>query len=577
MTNLPALDADPIASLNPWAHYDPGTMRMLDPFFTSTEPNGQNNQILGSSPDGQTETQIVVNLPGTNTIRVGCSPYIEGYGGYLTEEGYHPGLRQSYQYLIDAGCDLLFLHADAVNSSAAAAGVEDGTDDEKVNSLTTIVMERCRRGFRLLRKVLEEDHVLRAAAIGMELYNEPAIYNIYKGQMSSHPVYGQKGFFEHLYADHCIAVIKEIKEWWSGQIQVPLFRYNASAMDLTVKKNGVSALDRLRRAVGPDQLVWSIHTYPSWVIPASNSYVEVQGAMRKITAPLGKDRICITETNANTTSLGGRPATLVQTPYFLEGFLWWRRNGAGVGYFPSHNTGSSCPFQVSANGDLRLIHMWAYAELVRWFNARNEIGLTEPVLLPMNVTADHGDLEGLSFGTTVAGEVNINILASRGTASGIAGAFNLLFGNLINGGDTLSAAQNTRNFLCAYIGDNTFVLRGTVDVAHGGNGFDTFNLNGQIASLEVGMGPGVVNVNSGIAYIHTGNDECVMNFAATEMTHEIRDLKATDTINLEAWTSPVSVTLVSGNTEITSGSNKIICFGRSVAFVTPRIIGASVG
>ena len=188
MTTLPALKTDPLPSTNPTALYDPGIIRMIDPLYQNAD--GWVTNMLGGGNGGAGEIKTMQMLYGTNTVRLGVNPVqpdIEEHIGWTKgDEGYSPEARESMQFLIDAGCKILWLHADDANGISQAP---DGTNAEKVETLTTVTLERCLQGFRNLRKVLATDTALRDATIGLELFNEPAISNIYKRQMTDDPVY----------------------------------------------------------------------------------------------------------------------------------------------------------------------------------------------------------------------------------------------------------------------------------------------------------------------------------------------------------------------------------------------------
>ena len=87
------------------------------------------------------------------------------------------------------------------------------------------------------------------------------------------------------------------------------------------------------------------------------------------------------------------------------------------------------------------------------------------------------------------------------------------------------------------------------------------------------LGSSTVNVQAGKAVIYTGSGPCVMNFSATGQEQEIRDLKASDTIDLTAWPMAATVEAQGADVVISTGDETITCLGRSLAFVTACIIG----
>lgn len=574
MAVLPSLKKDYIPSTNPVALFDAGTIRMIDPLYVDAA--GQNPAftrqvpiaMLGGGNGGAGEAKSFQVLRGLNTIRMGMSDvWFSETAGVID---FVPGAKASFQQLMAAGGKFLWLYADQSNAESV---VPTGTFAEKVDSLRTVVLARCLDTFRKLRYVLEHNPAFMAGTLGIELFNEPAIYNIYKTEMAADPVYGAPGYFEHLFADHVIQVVKEIKEWWPGQIHLPLFRYNGSASDLLVKRNGVTALDRLRRAVGADQLVWSSHCYPGWILPGDSDAVVI-GKLRKTYAPLGRDRICITEMNVAGTSIADTPPDMEDLPSFLQAMSFCRTRGIGMGYFPAHNTGASCPMTFYADGSGELTHPWAVGEIYRLWNARGELA-TGVTIFPITVIADHRDIEGLARGTIIANSLRVNIRASGGTAVANPNFYNIILGAL-DGGNNLAGVAGFRSYLAVYAGTNTLEARGTMDVVRGGSGSDTITAAGANALIEGGPGPSVINVNSGKVVIYPGEGVSTMTFASLGIAQEIRRLKPTDTINLAAWASPVTVATASGNTTITSGANSIMCRGMTRDQVIPCITGASI-
>lgn len=567
MAQIPPPNRAPLASKNPVALFDAADIRMVDPLYRDEDGNNPSTSfkppvaMLGGGNGGYGETQTCQIMKGLNTIRLGTAPgwFIPNGAGSFT---FAPGALASFRAFAAAGAKLLWLHADIYNGISY---VPTGTNAQKVESLTSYVLANALEGFQRLRLFLADNPDMMAATLGLELFNEPAIYNIYKTEMAADPVYGRPGFFEHLFADHCIAIVQQIREWWPGQIQIPLFRYNASAKDLMAKRAGVTALDRIRRAVGVDQLVWSIHMYPGWVLPQSSDR-GVIGAMRKVIAPLGKDRLCYTETHVGGTQIADSPPELLQLPYFLEGLQWLRRRGAGVGYFPIHNTGASCPFTFYLDASGQMTHMWVLGEILRLWHARGDLPAVAPVSHPISVIADFRDLAGVARGTVVATSVRIGILGAPGSMAGAAGAFNILLGNRI-GGDTLTAAAGTRNHLIVVAGSNVLEARGTMDVLRGGAGTDTLILNGAVALADGGRGPSLIQVNTGRAHIYTGQGKCSMAFQPTGQAHVIRDLKAGDEIDLTAWGALPTLAQVGADVTITLGAQSITCLGKTVAAV----------
>ena len=574
MAVLPPLTKDYIPSVNPVALFDAGTIRMIDPLYV--DATGQNPAftrqppvaMLGGGNSGAGEAKSFQVLRGLNTIRMGMSDVWFSNPGTGTD--FVPGAKASFQDLMAAGGKFIWLYADQSNAESV---VPTGTNAEKVDSLRTVVLARCLDTFRKLRYVLENNPTFMANTLGIELFNEPAIYNVYKQAMLADPVYSAPGYFEHLFADHVIEVVREIKEWWSGQIHLPLFRYNGSATDLMAKKSGVTALDRLRRAVGSDQLVWSSHCYPGWILPGDSDAVVI-GKMRKTYAPLGRDRICVSEMNVAGTSIADTPPDLKDLPSFLQAMSFCRTRGIGMGYFPAHNTGASCPMTFYADGSGELTHPWAVGEIYRLWNARGELA-TGVTTFPISVIADHRDIEGLVRGTVVAPALRVNILGAGGTATGAVNFYNIILGALA-GGNNLAGVAEFRSYLAVYAGTNTLEARGTMDVVRGGSGSDTITAAGANALIEGGSGPSLINVNSGKVVIYPGDGVSRIVFADIGSAHEIRRLKLVDTIDLSAWVSPISVSTSEGNTMLTSGANSILCRGRTQAQVLPCIVGATI-
>lgn len=565
---IPLVSNAAIASASEAAKYSVASMNMIDPVYLDENRIDSNKSDLpptqmqpGTSPN--IEPRSASLFYGCNTVRMGISP------GWFTEASEMPQYAvESLERWIATGKKILWLYANWTN---AESYVPDGTNDEKVASLTSVVLARCLATIEHLRVFLDAHPTIKAVSIGFELFNEPAIYHHYREDMADDPIYGVPGYFERLFADHCIVAAKALKAWWKGVIFMPTFRYQGSARDLLASRDDTRQIDRIRRAVGPEQLAWAVHAYPSWFGTPSSSD-RLIGAIRTDYAPLGMDRVCITETNVLSTAAVDHPPEYPGILSVYRALQWARQvKGFGTGYFPVYNSGAA--YLLHFDGEvMTMSHPWGYGEVLRLWAARGEVPAGTTGVVPCTVHSDHRDLEGLTRGTVTAENVCARFCAAGEAAEAVANAFNVIIGSLA-GGHTLSGRpDSTRSFLAAIGGNNTLNARSTsLDVLRGGTGTDIFNANGARVQIDGGTGPAVMNINTGAAFIYTGAGGAAMTFAATGQPHFIYDLKAGDSITLQGWPSSPVVEQVGADVTISAGTELITCMAVPLAVVQASI------
>ena len=424
-------------------------------------------------------------------------------------------------------------------------------------------------------KFLAQNPDIMAATDGMELANEPALYNILKGTLSSHPVYGQKGYFEHLFIDHMMPAVREIRRWWDGYIYFPAFRYNGSFRDLLVRRDGVSALSRIRTAIGPQQLVWSLHSYPTWNNPLT-SPSKVRGTLEAATASIGADPLCVTETNLAGTSLVDHPPENAGIATFVAAMQDFRRAGYGTGYFPVCNTGASALLQFAADGTVSTVHPYALAEIFRLWCARGEVAPTPSggIVSNISITADTRDPAGLVRGAVIAGQLRLVVLAANGAADGAANMFSVIIGHPMGGHVIKGHASAARSYIGLISGQNTVQCQSTgLDIVRCGDGDDTVICNGAKAFIDCSRGFAKVTVNGGASHIYTNGAKSLVAYHRAGAEHHVYDQKAQDSFDVSAWGAGTTVTQSAANVEVANGANRLIFWNRTVAAVRPCLVG----
>lgn len=115
------------------------------------------------------------------------------------------------------------------------------------------------------------------------------------------------------------------------------------------------------------------------------------------------------------------------------------------------------------------------------------------------------------------------------------------------------------DYLSAGDGNNTLIGGAGSDTLLGGAGNDLFIITGGSHSMTGGSGADTFRI------MRTGQ------------LQTITDLNAEDTLDLSDWAAiqPVRLAQVGAHTEITAGMERLMCLGRTVAAVRPRITGAT--
>ena len=345
-----------------------------------------------------------------------------------------------------------------------------------------------------------DGHPTTAAAVyGWDLMNEAAGYRHSVKSNGSDATHSQADFVT-LYAEHCAQLADLISARAEGRILVGGWGYNGDFLTLaSTQIQGVSALDYLRAAVGPD-LVWSAHLYPGWM--GTNLLTDpaaLEARLDEIYGMLAGDDVILTETNID----GAVDDPNQPTDYIdlmAQTFEWFADNGVGLGWYPGAQTGSSHLIYVENDGSLTIRHQHSLAHALNGYS----LGADQP---------DHAGDERITTTLTtaalrnetyeiLAGEATFDALTKMGTAFGFAGSDTLqgtilsndfLYGG--SGGDVLRATGGD-DFLFGQGGDDRLVGGSGIDHLFGGNGQDTLDAGSGANLMTGGRGDDLYIVRS---------------------------------------------------------------------------------
>lgn len=566
MTLIPPFQSEPLKATNdPYLDFDIGGFNALGPLFVDS--NGGNPpahdtvpvDILGANPFMAEKSTAI--LKNSNGLRIGAHPEWFDANGELP-----PAIHSVFQDFASKGVKFLWMYASHTNANPI-----EGTNDKKIERLRAVMLNRCLATFEGVRRYLMKYPDMWNATVGMELFNEPAIFQNLGNQpeIQADPVYGQPHFLPHLYGDFCLEVFNQIKGWWPGQVHVGGYGYSARFRDLLVRNpNGESVIDRIRRGIGGRRLVWTWHSYPAWYAGA-DTYEEILGNYRNNLAPILSDRIFASEINVSGGTVGDVSTFDFHIQNYMQTWRWLRERDIGTGYFPPYNTGSSQLISFSSEEVTDIRHPHALAETTLIWAGRGDL---EPgtTLIECNFMADWGDLGGLERLTVYSTLGAITICEQIGeVVNGVSGRVNMMYGSL--GNDTISGAPGVRNFLYGVTGDNIINAQGTADWVRGGDGSDTITSSADVVFIDGGVGPSVIQVETGEAHLLLGGGGSSVTLLSTAVgPHTVYNLGENDSIHLAGWTAP-TFTQNGSDVDVVKFNRSLKVKNSTVEFVTERI------
>lgn len=329
-----------------------------------------------------------------------------------------------------------------------------------------------------------DTHPSTAAAVyGWELMNEAAGYrhsvkaNGTQGDLSA-------ADFVALYAQHCVALADLIQSRADGKVLVGGWGYNGDFLTLAgTQVEGVSALDFLRAAIGPD-LVWSAHLYPGWM---GTNLATDPGALAArldvIYGMLAGDDVLLTETNIDgAVDDAALPADF--TDLLASSFEWFAENGIGLGWYPGVQTGSSHLIYVENDGSITIRHQHSLAHALNGFS----LGMDQPAHAGDERIATDLALANLRNEPyeIAAGEGLFDPLTRMGTAFGFAGA------------DTLQGTAQSNDFLYGGAGGDVLRATGGDDFLFGQGEDDRLSGGSGVDHLFGGLGNDTLDAGSGV-------------------------------------------------------------------------------
>ena len=367
-----------------------------------------------------------------------------------------------------------------------------------------------------------------AAVYGWELMNEAAAYRNTVRSNGADANYSAADFVT-LYADHCAALADLIGARAVGKILVGGWGYDGDFLTLAdTLVLGVSALDYLRAAIGPD-LVWSAHFYPGWMgTNLATDPAALQARLDAIYAALAGDDILLTETNIDG-SVDDPGAMADYVDLLANAFEWFAANGIGLGWYPGAQTGASHLIYVENDGSVTIRHQHSLAHALNAYSlGSDDLGHGGNERIATTLT--EAGLRNETYEILV-GEATYDALTHMGTAFGFAGA------------DTLQGTALSNDFLYGGSGDDLLKATGGDDFLFGQDGQDRLIGGSGFDHLFGGLGDDVMDAGSGANLMAggAGNDLYVVR-SARDMVKEFAG-GGNDQVN----TSQRSLSLASGN------------------------------
>lgn len=350
---------------------------------------------------------------------------------------------------------------------------------------------------------------VKAGVYGWELMNEAAGYRHTIKANGSDATYSTTSFVD-LYAQHCADLAQMIEARASGHILVGGWGFNGDFLTLAnTSMGGMSALDYLRAAVGPD-LVWSAHLYPGWMgTNLATDPTSLMARFDQIFGPLHGDNVLVTETNIDgAVDDSGQPIDSVDL--FAASFAWFAQNGIGLGIYPGVQTGSSHLIYVESDGTITIRHQHSFAHAMDAFSLGEVQPQHDGAEVIKTVLADAA-LRNEAYEVT-AGEALFDTLHKMGSAFGFGGD-DTLRGTLLSNDFLYGGSGN--DVLVASGGDDFLFGQGDDDRLMGGAGYDHLFGGPGNDTLDAGSG---INLMAGGAgddlYIVRSSHDRIREFAS---------------------------------------------------------------
>ncbi len=362
-----------------------------------------------------------------------------------------------------------------------------------------------------------DDHPDAAAAVyGWELMNEAAGYRHSVRANGADASYSAVDFVR-LYATHCAELAQLIQSRAEGHVLVGGWGYNGDFLTMaSATINGMSVLDYLRQAVGPD-LVWSAHLYPGWMgTNLVSDPAALEARLDQIFAPLTGDQVIITETNIDG-AVDDQNLPVDYTDFFAASVEWFAENGIGLGWYPGVQTGSSHLIYVENDGSITIRHQHSLAHALDAFSLASN-------------PADHAGNERIAISQVdanlrnepyeiAAGEGLFDVLTKLGTAFGFSGS-DTLQGSVLSNDFLYGGAGD--DFLKATGGDDFLFGQGDNDRLSGGSGYDHLFGGEGNDTLDAGSGSNLMAGGKG--------DDLYLVRSTRDMVREYA-VAGTDTVN----------------------------------------------
>ena len=268
-------------------------------------------------------------LPGVDAMRIGFSTAEIDADGRFTD----PEIERAILEWVELGGTWLPVHAAPSNDVIPAAVMSAGPAALRTYIADVVLAEVTESWRRFAAWYGRQTPEARRGVCALEIFNEPNAYRRCADADNAAP----QGAWQHLFADHQIAVARQMAEWWHGPILTALWAYNAQYEPLLIENAaGETPKGRLEAVLGR-RLVWSWHFYSDWVRGVTD--LEAYWAGRQGVLDFAASaRMIMTETNAG----DFRPEADEGQAY-----LWTRLlhrlldAGVGVVWFSGFNYGSA--------------------------------------------------------------------------------------------------------------------------------------------------------------------------------------------------------------------------------------------
>lgn len=433
--------------------------------------------------------RIREGLPLVNNLRILFNEHSFNADGSM-----HPDMERFLRAAVAQGFDLTMTYGegDAQNIGIGEGRWPDLTNAQAFAALTENLAD-VQGAWGQMLDWMAANPTVAAGVWGWELMNESAAYRHSVRNNGTADGLSQADFVR-LYADHAIALAQQIDVRAEGNILVGGWGFNGDFLTLAnTQINGQTALDYLRAGVG-DDLVWSAHLYPGWMgTNTVNSPAALIARLEQIYAPIARDRVIITEINADGQVNNPAQAQGVDD-FFAAAYEWFVARGMGFGWYPGVQTGASHLLYLETNGSETYRNQHSLAHAMNAFSLGRspaEEAAGEVVTASL-VTAR---LRNQNY-EIAAGEAQFDAVTKAGFAFG--------FG----GNDSLRGTSGSNDFLYGGQGDDLIEGFGADDFLYGQDGHDRLLGGGGKDQLFGGRGNDVLDGGSGNDYMvgGQGND-----------------------------------------------------------------------